>query len=245
MNSSRRTFLTTFLTIPLFIACRDHKSTLAPSLNKPATKFDLSRWKLQIPAPQQITNLSGYASKYFYLNSLNQMCFWVDCSETGHTRNSDYVRSELRHLANWSVNDDAPKTLKATLKVHSKANPDKVTVLQIHGITNSGGNAPPLLRIALNNGSLYAFIKTNNSGDDTDSIILASNVAAQEFSCAITVHNGRLLVSANGIKKIDRDISFWQYANYFKAGCYPQSHSGTVTVMFSHLSAKANSTQSQ
>jgi len=43
--------------------------------------------------------------------------------------------------------------------VDSHADPDKVTVLQIHGITDQGDNAPPLLRVAVDNGDVYAHIK--------------------------------------------------------------------------------------
>jgi hypothetical protein len=202
----------------------------------PSTKFDLSGWKLQIPGPKDITSINGYASKYFYLNSSNQICFWVDSTEKGHTANSEYVRSELRHLSNWSIN--SAQTMSATLKVNSAAVPDKVTVLQIHGITSTGDNAPPLLRIALNSGTLYAFIKTDNSGNNTDSIVLASGIGDQEFSCTIKVENQRLIIIVNGAEKLKRSLSFWKYANYFKAGCYPQSHNGTITVTFGSLSVK-------
>lgn len=46
------------------------------------------------------------------------------------------------------VNDPGTKTLAATLQVNSNAILDKVTILQVHGITGDGSNAPPLLRVA-------------------------------------------------------------------------------------------------
>lgn len=250
MKSSRRAFLTTLtaVSVPVLSNCqrnsmsakKDVRESTLMRWNAPDTRFDLREWKLQIPGPKEVKNLGGYASKYFYLNWAGQMCFWVNCAESGHTANSDYVRSELRHLANWYVNDAAPKQLSATVSVNSNANPNKVTVLQIHGITDDGDNAPPLLRVALNHGSLYAWIKTDNSGRNTDSIVLNSDLGAKQFSCAIAVRKQRLIISTNGIEKVNRDISFWQYANYFKAGCYPQSHDGTVTVMFSNLSVNVS-----
>ena len=161
------------------------------------------------------------------------MCFWVDCSETGHTKNTQYIRSELRHLENWSISGN--KKLTATIHVQSKANPDKVTVMQIHGITDSNENAPPLLRIALNNGDLYAFLKTNNYGNKTESVLLYKGINEQKFTCSITVKDKHIIIGVNGKEKLNRDFSFWEYKNYFKAGCYPQSHSGTVTVMFDDL----------
>jgi hypothetical protein len=214
----------------------------------PGTHFNLEGWKLQIPGPKEVTipDLDMYASEYFFLNSAKQMCFWIDCADTRHTPNSEYVRSELRHLKNWHINDTAQ--LSAKIKVDSKANPNKVTVLQIHGIKDgvkdSEDNAPPLLRIALNDGSLRAIIKIDNSFGDEDphsveNIELGSlDSNSGEINCAIEVHKEHLIISTDGVEKLNRDLSFWKYKNYFKAGCYPQSHHGTVTVMFSKLSVK-------
>lgn len=250
MKLLRRNFLTTLITALLtsFLSnCKQNRgdSTPASDLTKaqrrkaPSTRFNLQDWKLQIPGPREVSDLQGYASKYFYLNSAQQLCFWVDSAGTGHTANSEYVRSELRHSANWQVSDRARKRLSATISVDSNANPNKVTVLQIHGITDSGGNAPPLLRVALNNRSLYAFIKTDNSDRDTERVVLATNVRTNVFRCTIDVDRGRLVIRTNGSKKVDRDVSYWQYANYFKAGCYPQSHQGAITVKFNDLAVEA------
>lgn len=209
-------------------------SSIGANFRTPAAEFALSVWKLQIPGPLEVFDLKNYASNFFYLNADNQMCFWVDCTATGHTKNSEYVRSELRHVANWDINSD--HTMSATLKVISHADPSKVTVLQIHGITAGGGNAPPLLRIALNDGNLYAFIKTDNSGNRTDRILLVPAINEDVFTCTVKVEDKNLIISVNGVEKVNRSLDFWEYKNYFKAGCYPQSHSGTVNVVFSKLS---------
>ncbi|MGB7088360.1 MAG: polysaccharide lyase family 7 protein [Phormidesmis sp.] len=252
MRSSRRAFLTKLtagLSIPFLVdlermsaiaAAGDRETILSQRRNTPDGHFDLRGWKLQIPGPKEVKNLGRYSSEYFYLDSSEHMCFWVDCSETGYTTNSDYVRSELRHLGEWSVNDSAPKVLSAQVSVNSHANPDKVTVLQVHSTNSNGRSIPPLLRIALNHGSLRAFVKTDNSGNRTESIVLDSNVSGQAINCAIEVHDGRLIISINGTEKVNRDISFWQHPSYFKAGCYPQSNRGTVTAKFSHLSVEVS-----
>ena len=202
----------------------------------PASSFYLAGWKLQLPGPQEVPDLREYCSKYFFLNPSNEMCFWVDCSETGSTANSTYVRSELRHLKNWSIN--GPHSVEATIRVCSQAVPNKVTVLQIHGITASGDNAPPLLRVAMNDGSLYAFIKKDNFGDQTEKVELASNIGNRDFNCRIRLENSELIIMVNKQERIRRNMAFWKYSNYFKAGCYPQAHRGAVTVAFSSLSVK-------
>lgn len=202
----------------------------------PSEKFDLTGWKLQIPGPKDIKNLEGYASKYFYLNDQNEMTFWLNTAETGATPNSSYVRSELRHLDEWTV--DKNQTLSATLKLHSKANPNRVTVLQIHGIADDGGNAPPLLRMAVEDDCLYAVIKLDRTGFNAERVELLENVGEKEFSCDIQLLNKRMIIRVNGVEKFNRSMEYWQWKNYFKAGCYPQAHEGIVILEFKKLEVK-------
>lgn len=107
--------------------------------------------------------------------------------------------------------------------------------MQIHGITDSNENAPPLLRIALNNGNLYAFLEIDNIGNKTESVLLNKGINERKFTCSITVKDKHIIIAVNGKEKLNRDISFWKYKNYFKAGCYPKSHNGTVLVMLNDL----------
>ncbi len=39
-------------------------------------------------------------------------------------------------------------------------------------------------------------------------------------------------------RKLSRDLAYWKFPNYFKAGCYPQATKGTVEVVFRKLTAK-------
>ena len=87
------------------------------------------------------------------------MCFALDAAEQGTTPNTHCVRSELRHNADWTV--AGTHTLVGEVRVVSNLEPDKLTVLQIHGITPDGDNAPPLLRIAVDDGNLYAAVKAD------------------------------------------------------------------------------------
>jgi hypothetical protein len=201
----------------------------------PATAFDLQQWKLQIPGPKEIKTLGNYSSAYFRLNAAKEMCFHLDAAEKGTTPNSHYVRSELRHLPEWGVKD--AHTLSAEVCVLSHLKPDKVTVLQIHGVTKQGGNAPPLLRIAVNNGDLIAVIKTTNDGDKNDTVLLKKGLGSGWAKVEVSVKSKQLKITVDDQEKVSRSLAFWKYPNYFKAGCYPQATNGTVEVRFRKLIA--------
>jgi hypothetical protein len=164
------------------------------------------------------------------------MVFSLDAAEKGTTPNTHYVRSELRHLPNWKVNEN--HSLSGEVRVVSHLEPDKLTVLQIHGITPDGDNAPPLLRIAINRGNLYAAVKAENSGDKTEMVLLKSGVKSSYVKVAITVKDSQLHISVDGEEKLLRDLSYWTFANYFKAGLYPQATKGTAQVFFRDLKAE-------
>lgn len=211
-------------------------SVFAADTAPAAGAFDLRQWKLQIPGPLEIKQLGGYSSPYFFLNKNREMVFHLDAAEKGPTPNTKYVRSELRHLPNWHVTES--RSLSAEVKAVSHLDPDKVTVLQIHGIMEDGSDAPPLLRIALNHGDLMAMIKPDNEGDRTDSIPLKKGVGANWFKVEIAVKNRSLVISVDGQQKAVHSLAYWKYPNYFKAGCYPQATQGTADIFFRKLSVK-------
>lgn len=204
----------------------------------PSTAFDLREWKITLPGPKEIKDLEGYSSDYFYLNAEKEMCFQLDASEEGTTRNAKYVRSELRHLPNWRV--DESRTLSAEVRAASTLNPDKLTVVQIHGITEDKKDAPPLLRIALQDGDLWALLKTtsrNEKNSPEEKILLRRALGESFVKIDVHVEAGRLSIAVNGEEKIRRDLGFWKFLNYFKAGCYPQATQGVAHVVFRHLAA--------
>ena len=211
-------------------------SVCAADTAPPAGAFDLRQWKLQIPGPFEIKQLAGYSSPYFFLSKSREMVFHLDAAEKGPTPNTKYVRSELRHLPNWHINE--PHSLSAEVKVISHLDPDKVTVMQIHGIQDDGSDAPPLLRIALNHGDLVAMIKPDNEGERTDSIPLKKGVGANWFKVEIAVKSRSLVITVDGQQKLTHSLAYWKYPNYFKAGCYPQAVQGTADVFFRKLSVK-------
>lgn len=200
----------------------------------PSSAYDLKDWKLQIPGPREVRNLTNYSSDYLHLGGNGEMVFRLDAAEKGTTPNAHFVRSELRHLQNWDT--AGTHTLSADVRVSSRLHPDKVTVLQIHGITRDGKDAPPLLRIAVNDGDLVAMVKTTGDGDRNDTIILKKGLGSDFEKLEVTVSSGQLQIRVNDQKKLDRSLAFWKFRNYFKAGCYPQATEGTVDVKFRALS---------
>jgi hypothetical protein len=224
----------TFIPSVIALACLCASQALAADV-APSTAFDLQGWKLQIPGPQDVKDLKNYSSKYFNLNAGKEMCFLLDAAEKGVTPGAKYVRSELRHLPNWKVS--TPHALSAELRVVSGLKPDKLTVLQIHGITESGGDAPPLLRIAANYGDLVAVIQTGNGRRDNETVVLKKGLGTEPVRIDVVVEGEQLKISVNNKELVSRSLAFWKYPNYFKAGCYPQAVEGTAEVMFRKLSA--------
>jgi hypothetical protein len=202
----------------------------------PARAFDLHGWKLQVPGPIEIKNLQNYSSGYFFLNGSREMCFSLDAAEKGTTPNTHFVRSELRHLADWTV--DGSHTLTGEVRVVSNLQPDKLTVLQIHGITPAGDNAPPLLRVSVDKGDLHAEVKSDPAGEKTEKVLLKPGVKTSYVKVAIIVKGGQLRIEVDGQEKLVRDLSYWKFSNYFKAGLYPQATQGTAQVFFRSLKAE-------
>jgi hypothetical protein len=203
----------------------------------PSTRFSLDGWKLQIPGPRDIRALGGYGSRYFSRDASKHMRFWVDCAEPGATANSKYVRSELRHLSEWRVTDAGERALSGTLTINSHARPDIVTFMQIHGVTPLGASAPPLLRLYRRERAIFAALKRNSAGADTEHIRLADVLQDAVIDCAIAVRDARLTVTLNGASApaLTRDIDYWRNLCYFKAGCYPQATSGEASVIYRAL----------
>jgi hypothetical protein len=205
----------------------------------PSTAFDLRDWKITLPGPKEIKDLEGYRSDYFYLNAEKEMCFHLDASEKGTTPNAKYVRSELRHLPNWRA--DESRALSAEVRAASSLDPDKVTIVQIHGITEDKKDAPPLLRIALQDGDLWALLKTtsrNEKNSPEEKILLRGGLGGSFVKIDVRVEGGELSISVDGEEKVRRNLGFWKFLNYFKAGCYPQATEGIADVTFRRLSVQ-------
>lgn len=210
----------------------------------PGRNFDLSHWKLTIPGPVEVppNEMVSYTSRYFFTDPTSgAMVFWLDSGADGTTANSNYVRSELREMldprdktVNWKLSGIHVMNAELEMPITAQT-PSQVTVLQIHGIANNGDNEPPLLRVALINGDLYAWLKTNSSGSSTAKILLESGIKSNRFSAEVRVENYRLTLKVNDVVRMDRMITYWNFHNYFKAGDYAQATSGISEVHFHKL----------
>jgi alginate lyase/ricin-type beta-trefoil lectin protein len=207
----------------------------------PGGNFDLSTWQLQEPvgSPGSPTTIStsrlkganGYQDTYFYTDKTDgAMTFWAP--EKGVTTpNSNYARSEFREMntngsaADWALS--GTHRLSATLRVVSVTS--NVCVGQIH-LGSGGSSTKPLLELYYRaNGDLY--LGTENSPDGGQTLHAVGHVAVgTKFSYVIAIVGGKINLTVNGTTtSYSIPSSFNQYKQYFKAGSYNQSSSGSTT----------------
>ena len=67
---------------------------------------------------------------------------------------------------------------------------------------------------------------------------LKKGVGANWFKVEIAVKNRSLVITVDGQQKLTHSLAYWNYPNYFKAGCYPQATQGTAEIFFRKLSVK-------
>jgi len=191
----------------------------------PRFKDAIGKCKLQAPTSSTAaTNSqlkSGYSSSWFYVADSDKLGFY----QTGSSK-----RTELRFLNNWNVNNGT-RTAHANLKIISQAG-DQTTFLQIHDDANAGnGPNKPLLRMykSKSRGSgnhLWAAIKTDRGGSATQHIDCGSAPSGY-FDCDIRISNGTMTIKINGSTKVNKNVSYWNYPSYWKAGVYNQNSGGT------------------
>lgn len=116
------------------------------SYTAPGSKFDLSKWNLQLPV-NNVQTISGpkgdldtYSSKWFWLDQQGKMVF-TTITSGNHTPGSKYARSELREIfsssdPDWSLpSKNGLHVLEATAQVTSCPTSNKKTTLgQIHTV---------------------------------------------------------------------------------------------------------------
>lgn len=260
----RKTF---FFMVPLvllvaggaFVSCTSSRTAHSGAYN--SERFDLSNWKLTIPAAgeddkeaAEVKKLEGYESEYFYAAADGAMVFTAPV-EGSTTRNSKYPRSELRERiddkdAKWHLGEGG--TMTATLKIDRvptlKGKPGKIVIGQIHGEDNE------LVRLYWDKQKIY--FKNDRSGDDgkehkfhlQDAGGATPKIALGEiFSYKIDARGDTLAVSVYAKGKEYASTSpinpVWQSDTlYFKAGIYlgvnaKQGAAGTGQVSFYALDA--------
>ncbi|MFY0598904.1 MAG: polysaccharide lyase family 7 protein [Cyclobacteriaceae bacterium] len=188
--------------------------------------------KLQAPTSSTVASQSelkdGYSDNNFFVVENDKMAF----NQSGTS-----MRTELRHLENWNATD-GNRSMHATIDIVEQTC-EQVTVLQIHDDANAGnGPNKPLLRVYKHRtkspeNHLWAAIKVDNEGVNTSHIDLGEDPGGY-FDCDIKIVNERLQIEIDGVLKADKDISFWVFPSYWKAGVYLQDE-GEATAHFDEL----------
>lgn len=200
-------------TLPKFQAALEDSKFQAPDSSTAASTADL---------------INGYCSDWLNVQDSDKMAFY----QTGASK-----RSELRQLTNWDPSTDS-RTAHASIQVISQTC-DQVTIMQIHDDANAGsGPNKPLLRIYRHMtktpvNHIWAVIKTDTSGNNNVHVDLGETPGGY-FDCDISINSGIMQISINGAVKDTRDISYWNFPSYWKAGAYLQDN-GAATVYFNEL----------
>lgn len=246
MSFPRKNLLIFFILILVgsaLVGCSSSKENIAADTGEdtitrgapwPSDLFDETYWKLQYPAESnsggqlEQANLTNWENWYFY-DSSSTVAFRVNCDQGGTSDNSEDRRSELRQTKNagWTVSGSHSFT--CTFKVYNVSLTEQ-TMMQIHDDPNLSSGAPnkPLLRIIAAGTTLKAKYKTDKNGVNTATVTLKSGLTSGQYNTVkVTVSSGKLYVYVNGTVNSTlngKDISFWTWKNYWKAGVYSQDH---------------------
>ncbi|WP_025741611.1 polysaccharide lyase family 7 protein [Aquimarina pacifica] len=198
----------------------------------PKFKDAISKSKLQAPTSSTAATASqleaGYTSNWFYVADNDKMAFY----QTGSSK-----RTELRFENNWYAHN-SNRNAHANLKIISQTG-DQTTFLQIHDDANAGnGPNKPLLRmyrsISKGDGNhIWAAIKTDDGGSTTTHVD-CGEMPSGYFDCDVSISQGSMTIKINGATKTTKNISFWDFPSYWKAGVYNQNDGGT-TIYFNEL----------
>ena len=190
----------------------------------PSSKFNLDNWKLQLPGPVEIKELKDYSDRHFYLTDENYMHFHLDAAEKGPTPNAVHVRAELRNLEKWKIDED--HSLSATMRVGCDSGNFRVTILQIKCQAPNEESAPPFLRIAAEGKNLYAFLKEDAHTNKGTKFLLKTGITNRFFQIDLRIRDKKLLVFADGVEVLRKEVGYWKLDNHFKMGVYPQQSFG-------------------
>jgi len=198
----------------------------------PKFQAAIAECKLQAPdsgtEATQAELIGGYCSDWFKVDDTDKMAFY----QTG-----DSQRTELRYLGNWFINA-GNRAAHANVNIVSQTC-DQVTFMQIHDDANAGpGPNKPLVRIYRHftrspPNHIWAAIKTDSGGSNTEHVDLGPAPTGY-FDCDITLIDEDLSVAIDGTTLVTRDVSFWTFPSYWKAGAYLQD-AGEATIHFNEL----------
>lgn len=199
--------------------------------------IDLRNWKLTLPdaktteiSPAQL--LAGFHNQYFSVEANGTLLFTA-ASDGGSTANSKYPRSELRELLNpddrtqnWT--SQGSHTMHVREAVVQIPQGVAVIVSQIHGVTQSGKNAAPLVKLQWKDEKLQMLVKElAKGGPDIRYDIPGNFQLGTAFDVSLQIHDGRLSMRVNDQLLVDdfvaRDPAWADLRFYFKAGNYLQN----------------------
>eukprot|EP01084_Bolivina_argentea_P049120 90390_1 len=208
-----------------FITCLAQLNPNVP----PGKNFDLSHFKLVLP-DQNVTTITekqlmnGYESQYFYTDKSDGSMTFYCPANGGHTQDASNPRSELHHNCNpannhynWSILK-GNYSINGTYKIDKNHTSSKTTIQQIHGF-----GVPPLVKIHWESQSGTANVLANYKLTDQNTpskTVLLGEVGYDKFTFETRVKNQHMILLLNGDEKLNVDVSYWKYGNYFKAGDY-------------------------
>jgi hypothetical protein len=195
----------------------------------PGERFDLSRYKLQLPEARgdgvvEVGQpaLAGHASPYFYFDRRAEAMVF-HCPDGGATtRQSHYPRVELRQLDEWTFTGS--HTLSGALAVLAQPRSGSIIFAQIHG-HSLGSEA---LKIRWIDGAIVAAAKTGLGAAETRVTLARGVRLGERFSFRIEQRERVVNVMVNGASATFTHDATWDAQPvYFKAGNYLQDNSGS------------------
>lgn len=222
-------------------------NAVAAETKPPSDDFDLTHWKLTLPAsasgtadgkPVEIpaAQLSaGYTSELFFYSGVNrEMIFW--CPVDGvTTKGSAYPRTELREVivpTDDNVCWAAPGThvLDVRCRVSEVPSSQKVIVGQIHGFS---GEARPLIKLQFVKDRIEALVKESPKEPKDLKLTFPEVGLGKDFDYEIKLQDGLLSVTVNGrtqsINVFEKDPEWATQTLYFKVGAYVQDNEGPAS----------------
>jgi arylsulfatase A-like enzyme len=222
----------------------------------PSANFDLSHWKLTLPAgaseiskgkaveisAAQLT--TGYQSKYFHGDVKGAMVFWCP-AQGATTEGTQFPRSELREMLdpnnpaiNWR--SSGTHTLKAQCRITQLPSYPKIVIGQIHSYS---GKSKPLVKLQYYKGRIEALVKLSPTKGEDRKLTFPGVELNSDISWQLELQDGVLSVTVNGMTQqeniVQNDADWANQTFYFKAGAYPQDNEGPASegtrVTFSQL----------
>jgi hypothetical protein len=221
-------------------------SASVASDEQPASRIDLSHWKLTLPTDASnqysghATEISaaqltaGFEDPHFQTDANGHLVFW--CPVNGAmTEGTEFPRSELREMlepddstVNWPLR--GTHILEAQCRVLQVPSNPKVIIGQIHSYS---GKSKPLIKLQYYKGRIEALVKVSPTAGKDRKLTFPEVGLNNDIAYQIKVQDGLLSITVNGVTQTENVVeSAADWANqtfYFKAGVYPQDNDGPAS----------------